>query len=347
MRSLSEAIPETKEDSLMRISCWDVSIRLFAVAWVLMSHPPSMAASSTASRDVVGSIESHGWVQVGDVQMPTVGTLFAGDQVTTNNGVAVIQYKNRARILLASESRANFAPKRVQLEMGLMTFQTTLMDGVVFAAATLRMEPTSLRAAANVILTEHRASVVVTRGTFKVLDRTGVQLASLNAGDARLFEESPAASSRPAASPAPERAAAPPRGGEAKKFALRAPVKGLEIGNPGPVRSVGVNNSVDALQTLLAAAQARATTLQTQANTLRSISPQGEVISADVATKIAELATLQQQLASGANATAQMATQLDAIIAAIDADNASFRPCETPAASRAASPSRVSMICQP
>ena len=134
-------------------------------------------------------------------------------------------------------------------------------------------------------------------------------------------------------------------GGKTWRLALLAAAEVLEIGNFGPVRARDANNSADALQTLLAAVQARATTLRAEANSLSSISAQSAVVSVDVAIQVAELATLQQHLASGVNASAQAASRLHEIIAAINAGNASLRPCETPAGDRAASPSRVYRDC--
>ena len=93
-----------------------------------------------------------------------------------------------------------------------MSFQTAAGSAMVFAVSTLRLEPSTAKAAANVTLKDSKASVAVTEGTLNVVDPSGVQLASLHAGDARLFEEAAAAVPGPASSPAAAPPVAPPQG---------------------------------------------------------------------------------------------------------------------------------------
>ena len=177
---------------MLNLGCRQLLAVLLSV--LVLNQPIVMAASTgSAPRSVLGSITSTGSVRVGEMPVPTEGTLFSGDRVQTNNGNAVIQYRDGARIMLASESLANFAPARMQLEKGLMTIQTVAGNGMVFAVSTLRLEPATAKASANVTLKDSKASVAVTEGTLKVVDPSGVQLASLHAGDARLFEEAAAA----------------------------------------------------------------------------------------------------------------------------------------------------------
>lgn len=298
---------------------------------VLLLYPSPMTAGTTASRNVLGSIAARGSVQVGEVLMPTEGTLFAGDRVQTNNGSAIIQYREGARIQLASGSLANFTPSRVQLEKGLMSFQTASNNGMMFAVSTLRLEPSTPKAAANVTLKDSKASVAVTEGTLKIVDPSGAQLASLNAGDARLFEEVAASLPEPAASPSPApAAAAPPQGGGGGShtwmIALGAAVVGTSLGIAGLVRANDANDRADqsisqvaALQTQIAAAQAQVTTLRAQLATLAAQSAQVKAIEADLAAQLQALATLQQQLAAGQITPAAAAARLAQINAAISA----------------------------
>jgi hypothetical protein len=197
---------------MLKLGCRDL---LALILSVLVLNPPSIVAASggTPPQSILGFITSRGSVRVGEMAVPSEGTLFSGDRVQTNSGVAVIQYRDGARIMLASESVANFALARMQLEKGLMSFQTVAGKGMVFAVSTLRLEPATAKAAANVTFKDSKANVAVTEGTLKVVDPSGVQLASLNAGDARLFEAVAGAVPGPASSPAAAAPAAPPQGG--------------------------------------------------------------------------------------------------------------------------------------
>ena len=159
---------------------------------MLMLSSPSIGVSSTLaiSRNVLGSISTSGSVRVGEVGVPAQGTIFEGDLVNTGTGIATIQYRDGARVTLASDSQAIFATNRVQLKKGQMTFQT-VRNGVVFAASSLQLKPAAGKFAANVTLNDSKVSIAVTEGSVKVLNPSGIELASLTAGDARLFEDAP------------------------------------------------------------------------------------------------------------------------------------------------------------
>src|SRR3990172_2039280 len=125
---------------------------------VLIAYPASVGAAPAATavpRAVLGSINTYGTVHVGDVAVPTQGTLFAGDQVKTEVGTAVVQYQQGARVRVGSESLATFSPSQVQLQRGQMSFQTSASDGPVFAASTLMLKPAGPSSAANVVLQDH------------------------------------------------------------------------------------------------------------------------------------------------------------------------------------------------
>lgn len=283
--------------------------RSFAVfLFALMTISPLLAADSVATSEVIGSIESHGPVQLGDVRMPSVGTLFAGDRVATNNGVALIRYTNGAQIVLASESRANFAPGQVQLEIGLMTFESAFMHGVAFSVSSIRMEPTSPKIIGSITLRENKVGIAVTQGTLQITDASGVELALM-------------------------------KGGEARSFGVPS------IGNlTQPVHARNTNKGAEALELFLAGAQQRAAVLLREAKRL-SIYTEGATTFSEIAITIERLEAMQRQLAQGVGPTAQTASQLNAIITTLNSANASLRPCETPAAVKAASPSRVFRSC--
>jgi len=335
---------------------------LAVILCVLVVNPPSMigaSATTVAPRGVVGSIQSSGAVRVDEVLMPRDGTLFAGDHVATNAGAAVIQYRDGARISLSSDSRANFAANRVQLEKGLMNFQTE-KAGVVFAVSTLRLEPTTAKTAANVTLNETKASVSVTEGTLKVVDPSGVQLAALRAGEARLFEEAPsltppsdpaaAAAAPPAAAPA-----APPQGGSNRNgwwVAAGIGVVGLALGIAGLVSANDSSSRADAAnatalqaqqaaaaaQTQLTAAIATATALQARVNALAGSLSNVASITAGIDANIQTLTRAQasinailMQLDAGtitaANAAAQIAVlqgQINAALASLGQQASQF-----------------------
>src|SRR5262245_15517087 len=93
---------------------------------MLMVNPGMVLGASTtaSSRGIIGSISTSGSVSVGQIAAPAEGTLFSGDRVATSNGGAVIQYRDGSRVMLASETLADFASSKVQLEKGVMSFRT-------------------------------------------------------------------------------------------------------------------------------------------------------------------------------------------------------------------------------
>lgn len=325
---------------------------------ILIAAPPqiSLAANSAPARSALGSIESRGGVRIGEVLTPSQNTIFAGDRVQTNNGGAVIQYRQGSRVVLASETIADFAPARVQLEKGLMTFESASNSGMIFAASTLRLEPASAKTAANVTMNESKASVAVTQGTLKVVDPSGLQLASLNAGEARLFEEAPATSEPASASaPSPSAPAAPPQagGGNSHKWvlALGAAAAGVSLGIAGIVRANDANSRADSATASLAVVQSQNAALQAQVQSAlalaNGLSRQASVsagVAADLATQIARLTQVQAQLntivgqlaagqitpAQAQQQLTQLQTTLAAIISAVNADNAVLVACSQP-----------------
>lgn len=276
---------------------------------LLIATPPRIAAAANgpATRAALGSIDSRGAVRIGEVLTPTQNTLFAGDRVQTNNGGAVIQYRQGPRVVLASETVASFAPARVQLEKGLMTFESASNSGMIFAASTLRLEPSSAKTAANVTFTDSKASIAVTQGTLKVVDPSGLQLASLNAGDARLFEEAPT-SSEPASASSPSSApssAAPQGGGENHHWvlALGVAVVGVGLGVAGIIRANDANSRADSAAAATAQAQAQLAALSTQLN---AASAQITALQGQNTQQNSQIAQLQSQVAT-------LTTQLSAL----------------------------------
>lgn len=302
--------------------------------------PTGLFASSVKNdRTVLGSIESHGAVRVGEILIPSQATLFAGDRVQTNNGGAMIQYRQGVRVSLGSESIADFTPARVQLERGLMNFQTS-SNAVAFAASTLRLEPATAKTSVNVSFQGSKASVSVSEGSLKVIDPSGVQLASLKAGEARLFEEasaSAASAPAPSASSAPA-PAAPPQGGQSSAGSSRkwligvgAAVVGASLGIAGLVRANDANDRADsqatqnatlsaqvtqiqsqnaALSAQVTALRAQAASLQAQLVSLASQSNAVKAIQADLAAQLAELAKVEGQLSAAQQQTTQLLAQI-------------------------------------
>ena len=156
----------------------------------------------TTPRSVLGSVISRGTVRVGETLVLSLGALFPGDQVQTNLGSALVQYQQGLRVLLATESSAHFTSSHVQLQRGQMVFRTVSGSGPAFAASTLRLEPATTKTIAQVSLQDKKASVVVTEGTLNIVDPSGVQLASLSAGQASVFQEASAALPSGVAGPA-------------------------------------------------------------------------------------------------------------------------------------------------
>lgn len=190
-------------------------------------------------------------------------------------------------MILGTGSLASFSSSRVELQKGQMSFNASA-GGPLFAASTLRIEPTSSKSSANVTIENRKATVAVTEGSLRVVDPSGVQLASLRTGEARLFEEASAASPSPA-SPAPAAAAAAPQGGggstsRAWLLALGVGIVGVSLGIAGITRANSADDRAEKAQTLatqsqtqsdqvraqITQLQAQNTALTTQVNTLRT-----------------------------------------------------------------------------
>lgn len=183
------------------------ALSLFLAA--LMANPSGAWAGASAA--VVGSINSYGAVTVGKSAAPASSTLFAGDTVNTLTGNAVVQYEQGARVMLAKSSTAVFSPRAVELKSGQLSFSTG--SDMVINATSLRLEPMSPKTSADVIVNDGKASVTVREGSVRAVDPTGVSLAVIPAGEAKLFAMA-SASASPASAPAPASAsaAAPPIG---------------------------------------------------------------------------------------------------------------------------------------
>jgi hypothetical protein len=273
---------------------------------LLVRPLPVVAEPAAAPGAVLGSVTSRGSVHVGDSQIPGMSALFSGDQVRTGVGSALIQYQDGVRVILGAGSLASFSSTRVELQKGQMSFATE-SGGPQFAASTLRIEPVSTKSAANVTLADHKATVAVTEGSLRVVDPSGVQLASLRAGEARLFEEvSPALPSPPSAQPA----ATPPQAGGGGLSRWWLAVLGIgavaiPLGIAKGLRGNDVDGCTDQLRTQLLDAQAQTTALQTQvrdlqtrAASLAAAAARDGVILPDLPGTIANLSQVEAQVNS-------------------------------------------------
>lgn len=315
---------------------------------LLLVHPLPMTAGSgvaNSPRTVLGSINSRGLVRVGNVPVPGMSTLFAGDEVRTETGSALIQYRQGARVVLGGGTEASFTTQRVELQKGQMSFDTSA-GGPAFAASTLRLEPASAKSAANVTLGNRQAAVAVTEGAVNVVDPSGALLASLTAGEARLFEEAPAAASPAPAAAAPAAAAAAPQGGlsgnRAWLIALGVGIVGTSLGIAGLVRANDASDRADEAEARASAAntaataaasqvtalQATVTALNTQLTTLRSqltalqasINASNPLLS-QLSAALAQVNTLQSQLLSAQ-------TQLNTLLVSIAAQGGVATPAQ-------------------
>lgn len=308
-------------------------LALFLCGLLIRPFPVLAGSDATATpRAVLGSVTARGLVRVSETPVPGMSALFSGDQVRTIAGNALIQYQDGMRVILGTESLASFSSARVELQKGQMSVRTET-GKPMFAASTLRIEPTSVKSAANVTLQDRKASVAVTEGTFKVVDPSGVELAALRAGEARLFEEASAAVPSP-----PAAAAAPPPpqagGGAGSRtwlLALGIGIVGTSLGIAGLVRANDADDRADkaatdanqaraqaqALQAQLAAAQATTAALTTQLNTLRTQltalqaqAAAGNVQIANLAAAVGQLLRLEAQLNGVQNQLNQLLTDV-------------------------------------
>lgn len=299
---------------------WNVQQMLGVLLSGLLIHPAPMSAEPVMSAPpaaVLGSITSYGSVYVGDVSVPSESTLFAGDQVSTRLGSAVIQYKEGARVLLAVGSEAQFTADQAQLQKGQMTFRAVSKDGPTFAASSLRLEPAAANSSASVTLNDGKASVAVTEGAVRVVDPSGARLASLQAGEARLFAMASPAASAPAAPSASAAAAAPQAGGMSGNkvwlLALGVAVVGTSLGIAGLVRASDADERAEASATAAAAAQTSADQLRTLVTTLQS---QNAALQTQLTALQGQLATLRAQVAAFTASAAQQAALLRQLEAA-------------------------------
>lgn len=298
-RELSCDTEEGEKTVMLRLKSKQLLVLLLCA--VLIRPTPIIAAP--ASSAVLGSVTPRGEVQVGSVRLPGMSALVAGDHVKTSTGSAMIQYQNGPRVVLGIESQASFSPSRVELQKGQMSFSTEA-GGPMFTASTLRIEPTEAQSAADVTYLDHKATVSVTQGSFRVVDPSGVQLASLRTGEARLFEEAPAPAPAPAPSAAAPLPAAPPPpqigsgSNRAWLLALGIGIVGTSLGIAGLVRASDADDRAD--EAAAAANQARSDAAAAAADASSAL--------AQAAALQAQLATLQSQLSATTAATQQLAS---------------------------------------
>ncbi|MBI4459380.1 MAG: hypothetical protein HY648_04905 [Acidobacteria bacterium] len=253
---------------------------LAIVVSVALINPLPAGAASADINSSLGSITANGSVRVGEVQVPRTGTLFSGDQVRTSLGNAVVQYKDGPRVVLGVESAAKFSSSAIQLQSGQMAFETSGKP-VLFAASTLRLEPAAEKSVANVTVQDKLASISVSEGSVRVMDPSGKLLASLEKGDARLFERVAPPPPPPAAA-----AAAPQMGSSSGAWlvALAAGVVGTTLGIAALVRA---NNAEDAADT----AQAQAAEAKMQASAFASQIAAAQSANAALQTQVTGLNT--------------------------------------------------------
>jgi hypothetical protein len=87
-----------------------------------------------------------------------------------------------------------------------MIFRPGSDTGLAFSASSLQLQPAK-GSAANVTLKDGKATIAVTEGKVEVIDPTGAKLASVGAGETKLFAMATPAAGDPAAAPAPAAAA--------------------------------------------------------------------------------------------------------------------------------------------
>jgi hypothetical protein len=270
---------------------------------------------------VLGSVTARGLVSIGEAQVPGMSALFAGDLVRTGTGSALIQYQDGVRVILGNETLASFSSSRVELQKGQMSF-TTESGRTQFAASTLRIEPASAKSAANVSLADHKATVAVTEGSLRIVDPSGVQLASLRAGEARLFEEASTA----VPSPAPRAAAVPPApqtgGGtglsRAWLLVLGIGMVAIPLGIAKGLRGNDADTCGDEVRTQLNQAQAQAAALQTQVrnlqtnlNGLSAAAARQNVVISNLPGVIAEANRLEAELTSVQSRITRLVNEVD------------------------------------
>ena len=290
-----------------------------ALLSLLLVHPLAAQSLPDAPRTVLGSITVHGPVTVGDTLIPpsSGGTIFAGDQVQTAIASAVVQYQQGPRVMLATQSLVEFTATHVRLEMGRMWFRSASADGPVFLASTLRLEPAAANSGAIVTRRDQKASILVTEGRFNIVDTSGARLASLSAGDARLFEEETATLHAVATPPQARPSQAPAGQASSEKWwvlgigsamAGAATTVGLIVrASDSEILSNQINFQLVQTQSQNAALQEQASSLQSQ---LASLSPPPE-LAARFATVGSQLTQIQSDLDAVQSQISQLLSDID------------------------------------
>jgi len=274
--------------------------QLVAILLTLLIANPSqfgMAASADASRTVIGSIESHGTVRVGEISAAKSGTLFEGDRVQVGSGNAVIQYRQGSRVTLGVDSAAEFTPAGVRLEKGFMSLRTQPNDGVTYMVSTLHVVPTSAATSANVTLLNRRANLAVKEGGVRVLDEQGTQIASIASGGDLVFEQPSTnqqdSASRGSQSGSPNSTSGNPAGTRSKSnkwVVVTAAAAAVGIGAGIAVAATHGNGSSSIVRTV----RDLGTTTATQLTSAETNFP----ANTELKTLQTQLATLQSQLQS-------------------------------------------------
>ena len=281
----------------------------------LLIRPAPLTAEPAA---ILGSVTPQGQVNVGDVRLPGMSALFAGDQIRTDAGRALIQYKQGPRVVLEVDSQASFSPSRVELQKGQMSF-TSQEGGPMFAASTLRIEPIEINSKADVTYRDHKATVRVTEGSFRVVDPSGDLLASLRTGEARLFEEvSPAAPAPGAPAAVPPAAPAAPQAGSggSKRTWLLVLGMGVVGTTLGIAALVSSSDEDEVANAELAAARAEANDLQAQVNTFKSSANLTSQQRAQLESIASTISSIQTSLAQGNLTEAQRQSLLNQLASA-------------------------------
>jgi hypothetical protein len=153
----------------------------------LLACPAPIWAETNVTVAALGSVASTGEVYSNEASVPAQSTLFAGDHLRTQRGAAVIQYRAGARVLLARNSEAEFAPALVRLRKGHMTFRSAAEGGLTLDARGLRLEPAGPGATGEIGFKDDTIQVALTAGTLRAVDPSGTELASLKAGETAVF----------------------------------------------------------------------------------------------------------------------------------------------------------------
>ncbi len=143
--------------------------------------------SISAAESSLGVASANGKFAVNDAPVSGNATIFSGTVVQTGDIPSRVQLSQGQKIALAANSRAKFHPDRLVLESGMSDLVAA--GKYEIEAGTLRISPATPDSAARVAHPKKgTVEVAALKGSLRVFDSRGLQIANVFPGTAIAFE---------------------------------------------------------------------------------------------------------------------------------------------------------------